>query len=151
MSSAIEVFREQRDLVEKVHGRLAEVSQLLQRLHGQATALAADQELRTLLRDEQRWLGEARHLVTEVRYLRQSEDHRRLAVLRRWVLALLFALASAGVAGAGYAAVVPRDVDAAASLRERAAFADAIQMRFETMTPAERRQFDQLIKGTSRR
>ena len=35
----------------------------------------------------------------------------------------------------------------AASLRNRAAFADTILERLDAMTPAERRQFDRLMKG----
>ena len=149
MPNAIEMFREQRDAADRVHQRLVEVSRLLSELKNQANALATDKDLRAALREEQDWLEEARRLVAEVRYFRESEDHRRLAVLRRWGLALLFALASAGVAGAGYAAVTPTDVEAVASLRERAAFADAIHKRLEAMTPAELRQFDRLLNGNA--
>jgi hypothetical protein len=148
MSSAIEVFREQRDLVAQVHGRLAEVSQLLERLHGQATTLAADKELRTLLRDEQRWLAEARQLVTEVRYFRESSDYRWRARLGRWMLTCCFALASAMAAGAGYA-VFSEGREGDPSLRSRAAFADAILERLDGMTPSEQRQFDRLMKGNA--
>jgi hypothetical protein len=147
MPSAIEIFKEQRDAADRVHQRLVEVSRLLSQLNSQANTLATDNDLRAVLREEQEWLAEAQCLVAEIRHFRQSEDHRWLAVLRRWVFALLFALASAGVAGAGYAAVVQNDGEAVASLRERAAFADAIQKRLEAMTPLELRQFDRLLRG----
>lgn len=148
MANAIEMFRQQREAVEQVHQRLVDVSQLLSQLNEKASALACDEELQTAFRDEQRWLAEARQLVGEVRRLRQSEDPRWLAVTRRWGLALLFALVSAGVSGAGYAAVtLPRD-EADASVRQRAAFGDAVRKRVETMTPAELRQFDRLLMGS---
>lgn len=147
MPSAIEMFGEQRDAADQVNIRLIEASRLLKELHLQAAALAADQDLRAVLREEKNWLAEARAMVAEVRYLRQAEDHRWSAVLRRWVVLSLFALAAAMAAGAGYAAVNARNADAEVSLRSRAEFADAIQRRLESMTPAERRQFNRLLTG----
>jgi len=58
----------------------------------------------------------------------------------------VFALASTAAAGAGYAfATQPhaRELDA---LRSRAELTDAVTRRMLTMTPAERRQFDVLMK-----
>ena len=76
MPSAIEMFRQQREAVEQLHQRLVEVSQLLDQLNRQAGALAGDKDFRAALREEQRWLADARQLVSEVRHFRQSEDHR---------------------------------------------------------------------------
>jgi hypothetical protein len=147
MPNAIDTFRAHREAVEQVHARLLEVSRLLTQLSTQAATLAADKELRAVLQEEQRWLTEARRLVEGVRYFRQSVDHRWPAQLRRWALAGVFALASAMAAGAGFGAVTKREVADDASLRNRAAFADTILERLDAMTPAERRQFDRLMKG----
>jgi hypothetical protein len=146
MPSAIETFRAQREAIEQVQSRLLEVSRLLTQLSTQATTLAADKELRAVLQEEQRWLAEARQMVAEVRYFRQSVDHRWPAQLRRWVLPILFALASATAAGIGHGVLAARDLDAVASLRARASYADAIHKRLQAMTPAERRQFERLIR-----
>ena len=147
MPSAIETFRAQREAVEQVQTRLLEVSRLLTQLSTQANALAADKELRAVLQDEQRWLAEARQLVAEVRYFRQSVDHRWPAKLRRWALAGVFALGSAIAAVAGFGAATKRDAAEDASLRNRAEFAATILERLDAMTPAERRQFERLLKG----
>ena len=147
MPSAIETFRAQREAVEQVHTELLEVSRLLGQLSTQATALAADKELRAVMQEEQRWLTEARQMVAEARYFRQSVDHRWPARLRRWALACLFALASAMAAGAGFGAVTKRDAAEDALQRNRAAFAEQILERLNAMTPAERHQFDRLLKG----
>lgn len=151
MSSAIEMFRQQREAAAKVHQQLLEVSRLLNQLSAQAGALAADKELRAAVQDEQRWLMEARQLVAEIRCFRQLADHRWTAQLRRWALAGLFALASAMAAGAGFGAVTERDTAEDASLRNRAALADTILERLDVMTPAERRQFERLLRGEASR
>src|SRR5919108_310376 len=67
-------------------------------------------------------------------------------VVGRWALALVFALASAAAAGAGYARVTKPYAAEIAALRSRVGFADFVEHRVLTMTPAERRQFDTLIK-----
>jgi hypothetical protein len=61
-------------------------------------------ELKALLQQEERWLRETERVVAEVRRLREEEMRRlRPAVVRRWALALVFALVSAAAAGASYA------------------------------------------------
>jgi hypothetical protein len=101
MSSALDAFRAQREAAEQVHAQLMEVSRLLEQLCRQADAIARDADLRAVLRDEQNWLREARQFVAEVRYLREQD---RVGywpgVWRRWVVAVLFALASAAAFGA---------------------------------------------------
>jgi hypothetical protein len=72
-------------------------------------------------------------------------------VWRRWVLALVFALASAAVGGAGYAAVTRPWAAEITALRERVAFAEFVEHSALTMTAAERRQFDSLMKWDTRR
>ena len=67
-------------------------------------------------------------------------------VVRRWVIALAFALASAVAAGAGYAWVTKPYATELAAVRSRVELADLVQHRIVTMTPAERRQFDTLMR-----
>jgi hypothetical protein len=67
-------------------------------------------------------------------------------VWRRWALALVFALASAAAAGAGYAWVTSPYASELATLRSRAEFDSFVEHRLVTMTAAERRQFDPLMK-----
>jgi hypothetical protein len=55
MPSAIDVFREQREATEQLHGRLQEIVSLLGQVSQQVNALALNEELRTVLREEQDW------------------------------------------------------------------------------------------------
>jgi hypothetical protein len=127
--------------------RLTEVADLLRDVRKQAAALAHDESLRRLLNEEQTWLLRMEATVDKVRYLCEFEAHRFWpAVLKRWAVALIFALASAAAAGAGYvAATRPYEAELVA-LRGRVELLDAIAQRLITMTPAERRQFDALMK-----
>jgi hypothetical protein len=59
---------------------------------------------------------------------------------------MVFALASAWAAGAGYAYVAKPYEDELDLLRRRAAFVESIEDRVITMTPAERRVFDEMFK-----
>lgn len=152
MASAIDVFREQREAADQVQERLTEVSQLLGQLRQQANALAMNEELRKVLREEQDWLERAQRAVSEVRSFREEEMHRFWpGVVARWALAVVFALAAAAAAGAGYARVTEPYAAELAALRSRAGFADFVEHRVLTMTPAERRQFDALMKPKSPR
>jgi hypothetical protein len=66
---------------------------------------------------------------------------------RRWVVAAIFALAAAAAFGAGHVwASRPYEAEIA-SLRFRVEALDGVAARILTMTPAERRQFDVLMKG----
>jgi hypothetical protein len=147
MPSALETFRAQREAIDQVHLGLTEVAELLRALRAQVDAIAQDQALRQVLRDEEHWLESARRTITEVRALREDEMRRFWpAVWRRWAVALTFALASAAAFGAGYVwASRPYEAELA-SLRTRVELLDAIAQRVITMTPAERRQFDALMK-----
>jgi hypothetical protein len=150
MSSALDIFRAQREAVDQVHSRLTEVGELLRGLRAQADAIAQDQALRQVLRDEEHWLESARRTIAEVRALREDDMHRFWpAVWRRWAVALLFALASAGAFGAGYVwASRPYEAELD-SLRTRVELLDVVAQRVITMTPAERRQFDSMMKWTA--
>jgi hypothetical protein len=147
MGSALEEFRAQRDAVQEVHARLAEVAELLRSLKEQAAALARDEDLRELLQEEQTWLMRAEDVIRTGRHARECELQRFWpGVWRRWVMAVGFAFAMAVAAGAGYAwANRPNEVELL-RLRSAADVGDAVARRVLEMTPTERRQFDALIK-----
>jgi hypothetical protein len=67
-------------------------------------------------------------------------------VIRRWTVALLFALVSAAAAGAGYAWWTKPYAAELADLRSRVEFARFVEHRVLMMTPTERRQLDALMK-----
>jgi hypothetical protein len=147
VQNALDTFRAQREAADQVHARLTEVAQLLARLTKQVDAIAANAELRAVLRDEHTWLLQAQRLLADVRHFREQERLRFWpGVWRRWVLAVSFALASAVAAGAGYAWWIAPYATELIELQERAKQADAIAARIAAMTPIERRQFDVLVE-----
>lgn len=147
MPSAIDVFREQRDAADQLVKRVQETSALLEQLRKQVDALTLNEDLRTLLQQEQSWLQRAQLAISEVRSFREQDMLRFWpGVLRRWVVAVAFALASAVAAGPGYVwATKPYAVELA-TLRSRAEFAELIEHRIATMSSAERQQFDRLLR-----
>jgi hypothetical protein len=147
MSSAIDVFREQREAADQLQARLTEISELLHQVQQQVNAVATNNEFRTVLRDEHNWLQQAQLVASQVRAFRE-EDVLRFwpGVVRRWIVALLFALGSAAAAGASYAWAMKPHAAELEELRSRLAFVEVVEHRFVTMTPAERRQFDALMK-----
>jgi hypothetical protein len=152
MPSAIDVFREQREAAEQLHARVQEVAVLLGQVRQQVNALASDDAFRTVLRQEQDWLTRAQLAVSEVRSFREQDMLRFWpGVIRRWAVALVFAVASAAAAGAGYAWWMRPYAAELASLRSRAEFASFVEHRVLTMAPAERRQFDALMKWDVRK
>ena len=78
MPSAIDVFREQRETAEQLHGRVQEIAALLGQVRQQVTALALNEDLRAVLREERDWLTRAQLAVSEVRSFREQE------MLRFW-------------------------------------------------------------------
>ena len=152
MPSAIDVFREQREAAEQLHGRVQEIAALLGQVRQQVTALALNEDLRAVLREERDWLTRAQLAVSEVRSFREQDMLRFWpGVLRRWIVALVFALASAAAAGAGYAWWAKPHASELEALRSRLQFATSVEDRVLAMTPAERRQFDRLMKRTATR
>ena len=147
MSSALDAFRAQREVAEQVHARLTETADLLRAIRTETNALAHDDGLRKLLQEEQTWLLRAEDLVRQVRYFREAETSRFWpAMWRRWVVAALFALAAAFAFGAGEAWSGRPYQAELASLRFRVEVLDSVAARILAMTPAERRQFDDLMK-----
>ena len=97
MPSAIDVFREQREAAEQLHTRVQEISALLERVRQQVSGLALNEDLRTVLREEQTWLTRAQVAISEVRSFREQDMLRFWpSMLRRWTVALVF---RAGVRG----------------------------------------------------
>jgi hypothetical protein len=152
MSSAIDVFREQKEAADQLHARLTEISLVLDRVRHQVNALVKDDELRAVLRQEESWLERARLVVSDVRSFREQDAQRFWpGVVRRWIVALLFAVASAAVAGAGYGWATNPYTAEVEALRARMDFVEFVERRIVTMTPAERRQFDTLMKWPRRK
>jgi hypothetical protein len=150
MANALDTFREQRAAAGEVYAALRQTSELLRALQSQVNALAQVDELKALLQHEDQWLRESGRVVAELRRLRDDEMRRlRPAVARRWALALVFALGSAVAAGAGYSWASRPYQNELESLRSRIDFAEAVEHRALTMTPAERRQFDALMRWST--
>lgn len=147
MPNAIDMFRAQRDAADAVHERLQEIAGLLTHVRTQVDAIAGNAELRAVLQREEAWLSQASRTVSEVRVWREREARQFWpSLVPRWALALVFALASAWIAGAGYAYATRPEENELRVLRARAAFVEAIEGRIITMTPTERREFDRLMK-----
>ena len=147
MSSALKEFRTQREAAEQLLARVGEVSGLLRRAQEQADALAKHEAFRTTLREEERWLDKAEELVAEVRRSREREVRQFWpGVWKRWAVAVVFGLAACLAGGAGYVWASRPYAAELATLRERVAILDAVAQRILKMTPAERRQFDVLMK-----
>ena len=147
MGSALDTFRAQQEAAEQINARLSEIAALLGRVHGELDLLARDENLRAVLQQERTWLESAQRTVSEVRAWREHERLRFWpGIVKRWAIALVFALASAAVAGVGYGWVTEPYAAELATLRSRAEFADFIEHRIIVMTPAERRQLDTLMR-----
>jgi hypothetical protein len=126
---------------------LEEIAGLLGQVREQVNALALNKDLRTVLREEQSWLTRAQLAVSEVRSFREQDMLRFWpGVIRRWAVALVFALASAAAAGASYGWAAKPYAAEFEALRTRLEFVQFIEHRVVTMTPAERRQFETLMK-----
>ena len=121
---------------------------MLAEVRAEVDVVAGNADLRAVLQREETWLS-AERTVAEVRSWREWEARQFWPGLaQRWVMPLVFALASAWVASAGYAYIGSSDRDELAALRARADLATWIENRVASMTPTERRQFDALMKLT---
>ena len=147
MSNALDTFREQQEAARQVHAQLVEVAALLGQVQAQATGLVNDRDLREVLRDERTWLDATQQTVAEVKRWRE-EEHRRYwpGVAYRWITALAFALLSAVAIGTGYAWIAKPYAAELEMLRPRAELGLVVEQRMNSMTPAERRQLDTLMK-----
>jgi hypothetical protein len=147
MSGALEAFRAQREAVDDLRARVELVAKLIADVTVQVDAITKNQTLREVLNAERTRLAQTEQVLERVRALREDEVRRFWpAVWRRWVVALAFALAAAMASGAGFVwAAHPYEAELA-SLRSRVELLDLVGRRVITMTPAERRRFDELMK-----
>ena len=150
MANALDAFKAQREAAVAVHAELSEASSLLRQLRAQVDGLVP--EIKGLMRDQQRWLAKTQEAVLEVRQWHERDEPRLLrGVFWRWTVAAAFALAAAGLAGAGYASITKPWVAELQQLRSRAALSDLVEMRLQNMTSEERRQFESLMRPTGKR
>ena len=150
MGNAIDAFRAQREAAEQLQAQLSALSEHVTTLHQQIASLALNEELKTLLRDEQRWLAQAENTIAAVRRWREREMYAFWwPLMWRWVVACAFALVSVALTGAGYAWVSQPYATENARLRSRAELADRLERRLLTMTPADRQQFERLMRLTA--
>lgn len=147
MSSALDVFRAQKDAVDAVYARVTEVDRLIRELQARVDAITNNADLRSVLAEERYALERAARVVADVRRLREEEMRRFWpGVCRRWAVALVFALAASAAFGAGYVWASRPYAGELTELRSRVELLDFIAHRVIKMTPAERREFDALMK-----
>jgi hypothetical protein len=92
-------------------------------------------------------LDAAERTVADVRQWRIEEEHRYWpGVAYRWITALAFALLSAVAVGTGYGWMAKPYATELEALRPDAELGQIVEQRMTTMTPAERRQLDALMK-----
>jgi len=105
-----------------------------------------------MLHQEQSWLERAPLVLSQLRSFREQDALRFWpGVVRRWLVALLFALGSAAVAGASYGWATQPYAAEVEALRARMEFVEFVERRVVMMTPAERQQFDTLMRWKSLR
>jgi hypothetical protein len=147
LTNALDVFREQQDAARQVHAQLVEVAVLIERLQAQIAGIANDRELREVLREERLWLEAAQRATEDARRWRIEEQRRYWpGVAYRWFTALAFALLSAVAVGTGYGWIAKPYAAELDALRPQAELGQLVEQRLITMTPAERRQLDALMK-----
>ena len=147
MSNALDMFREQQDAARQVHAQLVEVAALLEQLQAQVAGIANDRSLREVLREERTWLECAQRTIADARRWREEEQRRYWpGVAYRWITALAFALLSAVAVGTGYAWIAKPYASELEALRPHAELGALVEQRMSTMTSAERRQLDTLMK-----
>jgi hypothetical protein len=147
MSNALDMFREQQDAAKQVHNELVGVAALVEQLQAQVAGIANDRDLRQVLREERTLLEIAQRTIAEAERWRIEERRRYWpGVAYRWITALAFALLSAIAVGTGYAWIAKPYAAELEMLRPRAELGLLVEQRMNTMTPAERRQLDALMK-----
>lgn len=147
MSSALEMFKQQKAAVEELLVIARGLEASLASARGELDALSRHDALRSILTEEQRWLARTEDAVRTVRAWREQERREYWPLIAwRWVVAVAFALLASVAAGGGFFLAARPYADEIAYLRSRNAFADALETRMVRMTPAERRQLDALLK-----
>jgi hypothetical protein len=147
MPNALDMFKALREAAEALHAKLTEVAAQVSSLQQGLDHLALDTTLKETLKAEQAWLTKVQELLQQEQAFRESQFERfRPSILWRWVLACAFALATMGATGAGYVWAARPYKAELTQLRDQAALADLIERRLAAMTPAERQQFERLMK-----
>jgi len=150
MANALDMFKALREATDALHATLTDLTAHVSSLQQGLDHLSLDTTLKETLKAEQAWLSKVEELLEKEQAFRQSQfEHFRLSILWRWVLACAFALAAMGAAGAGYVWAARPYKAELAQLRDQAASADLIERRLAAMTPAERQQFERLLKLTA--
>lgn len=143
--SALDTFRAQQEAVEAIHQRLHDVASLLRRINTSIDALGQNADFKHLLTRQESWLREAQRTVEEVSTWRAREARQLWPRIGRWIVAAMFAIASAVAAGAGYAWITKPYAAEINDLKARIEFADYVERRVMSMTASQRRQFDALM------
>jgi hypothetical protein len=107
-------------------------------------------ELKESVQREEHYLQETRQTVAEVRRWRASQATGSWRQARHCAIAGAFALVAAFAAGAGYAVASKPYANEVQNLRARIALTELVEDRVLAMTPAERKQFDALMKWPRR-
>lgn len=144
---ALDEFRKQQLAAEAVQAKLAEVSTLLKGICAMAHTLVKDERLIRLLEEEQQWLRRAEAVVKEARSFREWDGKRFWpAVWPRWFAAVMLTCATNFVWVAGYAWISRGYRQEIEALRQKHEMLDGIADRLLQMSPAERQQFDTLMR-----
>src|SRR5581483_283958 len=144
--NALDTFRAQQEAVDAIHQRLQDVASLLHRINTSVDAVAHNSDYKQLLAREESWLRESRNTVAELSDWRAREARQLWPRIGRWIVAAMFALASAAAAGAGHAWITRPYVAEINDLRARIDFAEYVERRVILLTPSQRRQFDALME-----
>jgi hypothetical protein len=147
--SALDTFRAQQEAAEAIHQRLQDVAVLIHRMNTSIDVLVHNADYKQLLAREESWLREAQKTAAEVSAWRAREARQFWPRIGRWIVAAVFALASAGAAGAGYAWITKPYAVEISNLKTRVEFADYVERRVVSMTPSQRRQFDTLMQWST--
>jgi hypothetical protein len=149
MSNALDMFRAQQEAAREVLAQLAEIATLFDQLQAQIDRIVNNRDLREILREERTWLDAAQQAIAEARRWREEERRRYWpGVAYRWTTAVTFALLSAVAVGSGYGWIAKPYAAELEALRLKAELGAIVEHRIMTMTAAERRQLDALMKWT---
>ena len=147
MRNALDTFKAQQEAAETLHARLTDVAALLSDLTVRVDRVRIGTELKATLDAEQRWLAQMQDLLRDVQRWRQWESREsRWKAVWRWSAAVAFALAVSTATGCGFLWARQLYAIQLERLQSEAVLADLFERRVAMMTPAERQQFQRLMK-----
>jgi len=147
MANALDTFKAQQKAVEALLARLTDVVAVVSDLTARVEDLRRGGELKATLEAEQRWLARTQDVLRDVRQWQERESRElRLTALWRWTKAIAFAFAVATASSAGFMWARQLYAVELERLQSQAALADVVERRVTAMTPAEREQFERLMK-----